>query len=194
MKKRGVTLVEVLVGFFLTSVLLTVLLTVLVPAMRAWTDGQKRSELGQSLLVTTSWLGDDIVRSAKDSISLNDQGMLIMRCALGQQDSHENEFNETVVYWIEGKELFRADKSTSGSGSGSPEITPEDLETFDSQRKVASGVEVFEVNVVKPWRVDLYMKVEKNGRSAEIRTGYSSIYAPLDPNKATELEEEASEP
>ncbi|MCA9775669.1 MAG: prepilin-type N-terminal cleavage/methylation domain-containing protein [Candidatus Eremiobacteraeota bacterium] len=191
---RGITLVEIVVASFVMSILLTVMVKVLVPALRAWSDGQKRSEVGQSLLVTTSWLGDDIVRSAPDSLSVNEEGILGMRCALGQQESYENEFKEVVAYWIVEKELYRADKTLDESASGAPLLTLEELQSFESKRRVGSGVEVFEVTAVTPWRVDVHLVVEKDGRSAEIRTGFSSMYAPFDPNtKEKELGSEEEE-
>jgi hypothetical protein len=181
-RRRGITLVEIVVASFVMSILLTVMVKVLIPALRAWSDGQKRSEVGQSLLVTTSWLGDDIVRSAPDSIALNEEGILGMRCALGQQESFENEFKEVVAYWIVEKELYRADNTLDASATGPPVLTLPQLEGFETKRRVGSGVEVFEVTVVAPWRVEVHLVVEKEGRSAEIRSGFSSIYAPFDPN------------
>lgn len=182
LRRRGITLVEIVVASFVMSILLTVMVKVLIPALRAWSDGQKRSEVGQSLLVTSSWLGDDIVRSAPDSIILNDEGILGMRCALGQQESYENEFKEVVAYWVVDKELYRADNTLDASATGAPVLTLPQLEEFESKRRVGSGVEVFEVTVVAPWRVEVHLIVEKEGRSAEIRSGFSSIYAPFDPN------------
>lgn len=181
MNRRGITLVEIVVATFVMSLLLVVSVKVFIPAMRAWTDGQKRSEVSQSLLVTTAWLGDDVSRSSPESLELTDEGILGMRCALGQQESFENEFKELVAYWLVDKTLYRADKTVDG-GSGPPALTLIDLETFESTRKVGSGVEVFEVTVVNPWRLEAHLVVEKDGRSAEIRTGYSSMYAPFDPN------------
>jgi type II secretory pathway component PulJ len=191
MTRRGVTLVEIVVATFVMSMLLVVSVKVFIPAMRAWSDGQKRSEVGQSLLVTTSWLGDDVVRSAPDSMELTEEGILGMRCALGQQESFENEFKELVAYWIVEKVMYRADKTLETAGTGPPVLTLVDLETFESTRRVGSGVEVFEVEVVQPWRMEIHLVVEKDGRSAEIRTGFSSMYAPFDPNtKEKELAEE----
>jgi prepilin-type N-terminal cleavage/methylation domain-containing protein len=189
MNKRGLSLVEIIVAMFVMSMLLVVSVNVFIPAMRAWSDGQKRSELGQSLLVTTSWLGDDVVRSAPDSMRLSDEGIFGMRCALGQQESFENEFKEMVGYWVSEKSLYRADKTVDATGSGPPLLTLEDVAAFESSRKVGSGLEVFEVKVVQPWRMEVRLVVEKEGRSAEIRAGFSSIYAPFDPNvKEKDLE------
>lgn len=187
-------MVEIVVASFVMSILLTVMVKVLIPALRAWTDGQRRSEVGQSLLVTSSWLGDDIVRSAPDSVALNEEGILGMRCALGQQESHENEFKEVVAYWIVDKALYRADNTLDASASGAPMLTLAQLDDFETKRRVGSGIEVFEVKVVAPWRVEVHLLVEKEGRTAELRTGFSSIYAPFDPNtKEKELEAEAEE-
>ena len=106
MKNRGLSLIEIVVATFVMSMLLVVSVKVLIPALRAWTDGQKRSEVGQSLLVTSSWIGDDVIRSAPESmIVTEDEGIFGMRCALGQQESFENEFRELVAYWVDEKTL-----------------------------------------------------------------------------------------
>jgi type II secretory pathway component PulJ len=195
MKNRGLSLIEIVVATFVMSMLLVVSVKVLIPALRAWTDGQKRSEVGQSLLVTSSWIGDDVIRSAPESmIVTEDEGIFGMRCALGQQESFENEFRELVAYWVDEKTLYRADKTLDSGGTGPPELLLEDLETFESKRRVGSGIETFEVNVVHPWRMEVHIVVEKDGRSAEIRTGFSSIYAPFDPNtKEKDLEHQVEE-
>ncbi|MFA5507241.1 MAG: hypothetical protein WC314_00360 [Vulcanimicrobiota bacterium] len=181
MNRRAVTLVEVIVAFFLTSVLFTVVITVLVPALRAWTDGQKRSELGQSLVVALNWLGDDIGRAAKDSIVLTEQGVLLMKCTPARPQTHEVEFNEVVVYWLDGSDLLRAQKISPDEDPGPPPLAVGEHLSLDTRRRVASGVEVFEVQVPNPWRVEVRMVVKNDDRSAEARSGFSSIYAPLDP-------------
>ena len=190
MKRRGLSLVEIVVATFVMSILLVVSVKILIPALHAWSDGQKRSEVGQSLLVTTSWIGDDVVRSAPDSMELTEEGILAMRCALGQQESFENEFRELVAYWVSEKVMYRADDTQDAGGTGPPMLMMDDLEAFESTRRVGSGVEVFEVDVVQPWRMEIHLVVTKDERSAEIRTGFSSMYAPFDPNtKEKDMEE-----
>lgn len=184
--KRGLTLVEIVVASFLLSLLLAVAVKVMIPALRAWTEGQKRSEVSQGLLVTANWVGDDVQRSAPDSIKMNDEGVLVMRCALGQQADHTNEFDQMVAYWAEDGELYRASETLAPGGSGPPEITLTDLAALKSRRRVASDLEEFEVTVVQPWRIDLYMKLKRDERVGEIRTSFSSMYAPFDPKVVEE--------
>ena len=199
MKKaqKGATLIEVIVAAFVISILLTVAVQVFVPAMRAWGDGQKRSEVTQGLLVTSNWIADDIQRCSPNSLNLTDEGILVMRTSRGLGADHTNEFNEVVAYWVENGELFRGDRDEgAGANTGPPALTLTDVGALETKRRVASGVTTFEVNIVQPWRINLHMVVTRGQspagneivndtlRSAEIRTSYSSMYAPFDPNVA----------
>lgn len=188
---RGITLVEVVVASFVFSLLMTVAIKVLIPALNAWSDGQKRSEVSQSLLLTANWLGDDVVRSSPDSIQTTDEGLLVMKCALGQQADHTNEFKELVVYWEENGDLFRGDKTLATPGAGPTTIARDELDTLESKRRIASDLELFEVTVVQPWRVELHLRVLRDGRQGEIRTSFTSMYAPFDPNI---VEEDLAQP
>lgn len=185
-RSRGVTLAEVLVASFVFSLLMTVAFQVLVPALRAWTDGQRRSEVSQSLLVTANWLGDDIVRSSPDSIQMTAENILVMRCALGQQADHNNEFDQLVAYWEKSGELFRGSKTLPPGTSGLGQLTMAELNTLKSKRRVGSNLELFDVKVTQPWKVDLHLKVLNEGRKGEILTSFSSMYAPFDPNVVEE--------
>jgi len=178
----GVTLAEVLVAFSVLSLLLVVSLKVLSPALSAWTDQQRRSEIGQGLLITSYWLGDDVLRSSPDSLRLTDDEVLLMRCALGQQADHNNEFDQLVAYWREGEVLYRGTQSLSSADSAPLDIDPFDLTKMDSKREVASGVRQFTVDVVQPWRIEFRIEIQRQGRSGELQTSYSSMYAPFDPN------------
>lgn len=187
--KRGISLAEVMVSAFVFSLLMTVVFQVFVPAMRAWSDGQRRSEASQGLLVTTNWIGDDIVRSSPDSLTVNEQGLFYMTCTLGAQEDYTADFNELVVYWVKDKVLYRAHRSM-GEGSSAPlDLTMDEVTGFNSVRRMATGVELFEVKLEVPWRADIHMKVKKDGRESELRTAFSSIFAPFDPNVAERTEE-----
>lgn len=190
-RTRGLTLAEVLVASFVFSLLMGVAFKVLIPALRAWSDGQRRSEVSQSLLVTANWLGDDIVRSSPDSIQMTADGILVMRCALGQQADHNNEFDQLVAYWEDKGDLFRGSRTLPPGSSGPPSLSPEDLNSLESKRRVGSNLELFEVQVTQPWRADVHLKVLKEGRKGEIFTSFSSMYAPFDPNV---VEEDRSKP
>lgn len=182
-KKQGFTLIEVTVASFVFSILLLVSIQVMIPALRAWSDGQKRSELSQASLVTSNWLGDDVLRSSPSATKLTDEGVLVLLCTPGsQRTDHNNEFSELVAYWRSGTDLFRANTSLTSTDTGPPTVTLAELDNFDSKRRVAAGVQVFTVTVPQPWQVDLHLELEKLGRNAEIVTSYTSMYAPFDPN------------
>jgi hypothetical protein len=183
-RAQGITLVEITVASFLLSLVLLVTVNVLVPALNAWSDGQRRSEVSQGLMLAANWLGDDVTRSSPNSIKLTDEGVLVMQCALNQQADDSNEFNEMVAYWVEGKELFRGDRTLGEAGPTPPEVTIGELSGLESKRRIASGVEEFKVEIVQAWRIELHLRIERNGREGELQTSYSSIYAPFDPNVA----------
>lgn len=184
-KVRAVTLVEVVVASFVISILLAVAVQVLIPAMRAWGDGQKRSELSQGLLVTANWIADDVLRCSPNSLDLTDQGVLVMRTSRGLHDDDKNNFSEVVAYWVAEGTLYRGNRDDgAGINTGPPPLTLADVGNLRGKRRVASGVTTFEVEVVQPWRIDLHLVVERGGRRAEIQTSYSSMYAPFDPNLA----------
>lgn len=187
--RRGITLVEIIVATFVMSILLLVAVQVLIPALRAWSDGQKRSEVSQSLLVTANWIGDDVLRSSPNSLLVNDEGVLVMRCTAQNPADDSNEFTEMVAYWLEGDELFRGTRSAS-AGESEPPITIAELGGFNTKRRIASGVVDFKPVVERAWLIDLTLKLDKNGRPGELKTSYASIYAPLDPNIAA-LEEDS---
>jgi prepilin-type N-terminal cleavage/methylation domain-containing protein len=187
--QAGFTLVELLVGSVLMLVVLTLVIQIFIPALRAWADGQKRAEVGQSLLLTSNWLGEDVVRSAPDSLRVTDEGVLILKCALGQTTDHNNPFTQLVAYWQEGGRmvdgemvdvsLYRASQLLSDP-EAVPSVTLADVRSWKDRRRVASDVTTFEVEIPQPWRLNLHLVVKRLGRQGEIRTGYSSIYAPLD--------------
>jgi hypothetical protein len=178
--------VEIMVASFVLSLLLMVAVQLLIPALRAWTDGQQRSEISQSLLVTTNWIGDDVLRSAPDSLRVTDEGVLVMRCSEGPKDDHKNEFNQLVAYWETGGELFRGEHTLGSEGSGPPEITLAELGSLQTVRRVAFDLTSFEAEVVQPWRVELNLKIAKGERNGELQTSFASMYAPFDPNIAEE--------
>lgn len=180
-RPRGLSLIEVLVASTLALLALGLCLTLFFPALRAWKDGQKRSEVGQSVLMTSTWFGDDVIRSSPGSIQVTPEGIVVMKCALGQTVSHENPFSQSVAYWQEGGALYRTTKTLADSETAPPSTLAE-LQALPDRRRVASGVTSFEVvvNPEQPWLVSLALEVEKEGRKGAISTGYSSIYAPSD--------------
>lgn len=191
--RGGFTLIEVMVASTLALVVLTLVVTIFIPALRAWTDGQKRSEVGQSLLITSGWLREDVVRCSPGSLKLTDEGVLVMKCAMGQTVDHNNPFSQQVAYWQEGSDLFR---STLMLADPDSETVPNlaGVRTWPDRRKVAGYVTDFEVLIPQGWRLELFLAVDKEGRKGEIRTGYSSIYAPFDLEIAAENETETSPP
>lgn len=180
----GITLIELLVASVLALMVLTLAVQLFFPAMRAWSDGQKRSEVGQSVLITSTWIGDDVVRSSPGSVSLTPEGTLVMKCALGQTTDHNNPFSQLVAYWQDQGNLYRSTQTL-----GNPEVVPPTtlaaLRAVTDKRRVASGVTKFEIslNPEEPWMVGLLLEVEKEGRKGAIATSYSSIYAPADREK-----------
>lgn len=190
---RGITLVEITVASFVMSILLAVAVKVLVPAMRAWGDGQKRSEASQSALVTANWIGDDMLRSSPGSVEVTPEGILVMKCTPGQTHDHTTAFSNAVAYWLEGTELFRGSQDLSALPDDEPgkppSITIADAVKLDSKRKIASHVRAFQPAVVQPWRITLNIEIDRGGRTVVINTSFSSIYAPFDPNLAEEQKE-----
>lgn len=180
----GITLIELLVASVLALMVLTLAVQLFFPAMRAWSDGQKRSEVGQSVLITSTWIGDDVVRSSPGSVSLTPEGTLVMKCALGQTTDHNNPFSQLVAYWQDQGNLYRS-AQTLVNPEVMPPTTLAALRAVADKRRVASGVTKFEVslNPEEPWMVGLLLEVEKEGRKGAIATSYSSIYAPADREK-----------
>ena len=191
--RQGFSLIEVMVASTLALVVLTLVIEIFIPALRAWTDGQKRSEVGQSLLVTSGWLREDVVRCAPGSLKLTDEGVLVMKCAMGQTVDHNNPFSQQVAYWKEEGDVFRA-TVMSDDPNAEPSVTLSDVRARQDRRRVAANVTAFEVVIPQGWRMELHLAVEKEGRKGEIRTAYSSIYAPLDLEIAAENEEEPTTP
>lgn len=180
--KPGFTLVEVLVASTLALLVLTLTVRLLFPALRAWSDGQKRSEVSQSVLITSGWLDDDVTQAAPNSIALTPEGSLIMRCARGQTVDHTNPFLKLVAYWQEQGHLYRTVQQLNESEGEIPATTLAALRAAPDRRRVASGVTRFEIelNPETPWLVGLAFEVDKEGRKAAILTSFCSIYAPVD--------------
>lgn len=178
-RQQAFTLIEIIVASALGLVILTLLLQLFIPALRAWNDGQRRSEVGQSLLLSSKWLEDDILRCSPGSLELTEEEALVMKCALGQIEDYNNNFTEFVAYWCEDGDLYRATLQLD-SPDAEPSLLLADLKALKNLRKVASGVEQFEVQVLNGWSAIVHLAVDKMGRRSEIRTAYSSIYAPFD--------------
>lgn len=186
---RGFTLIELMVASTLALVVLTLVIQLFIPALRAWSDSQRRSEVGQNLLVTTSWLGEDVVRCSPGSLKLTPEGALVMRCAMGQTVDHNNPFSQLVAYWLEEGEVFRATTMLSDP-EAEPAVTLADLKGLTERRRVANQVTAFELTIPQPWRLEVHLAVDKEGRKGEVRTAYSSIYAPFDIELAEANEEQ----
>ena len=166
----------------------------MLPALRAWSDGQKRSELTQSALVVSNWIRQDFLRSSPDSAQADDKGMLTLDCAIKKRESHESEFSEQVIYWREGRNIRRASQNKVVNDPDFLTATLEDLAGFDSVRRLSAHVAPDEldsegqtrssyeiqIGANTPWRATLYLKLQKEDRVAEIQTSFSSIYAPFD--------------
>ncbi len=179
MKRRGFTIVEVMVASMLALVILALAVQLFIPALRAWSEGQKRSEVDQNLLVASCWIGDDVTRCSPGSIRLTDQGALAMKCAQGQTTDHTNPFSQMVVYWQDQTDLLRATLALDDPDA-EPSLALNDVRAWSEQRRVASDVSRFEVTIPDAWRLTLNLQISKSGRSGEIRTAFSSAYAPLD--------------
>ena len=178
--RRGTTLIEIMVASVLLLLVLLVAVQILIPALRAWTDGQKRSEVSQGLLVTSNWLAEDVIRAAPDSMRLTSDDVLLMRCALGQETDHTNEFKEVVAFWVENETLYRATHLLAVPSAGLPTFSLGEVQLWTTRRTLATGVKKFEVNVINPWRLEFALSLEKQGRLGETKSSFSSIYAPLD--------------
>ena len=115
-----------------------------------------------------------------------------MRCAASTPTDENNEFSEAVAYWLDEKELFRGVLGSTGVSGTPPETDLTELGGLRTKRRIASGVESFEVTLTasRPWQVLVQIELERDGRRGAIRTAFSSIYAPLDPNVASRNEEE----
>ena len=179
-KRRGTTLIEIMVASSLLLLLLLVAVQILIPALRAWTDGQKRSEVSQGLLVTSNWLAEDVIRAAPDSMQVSGDGVLLMRCALGQETDHTNEFKEVVAFWVEDETLYRATHVLAVPSAGLPSFSLGEVKQWSTRRTLVTGVKNFEANVINPWRLEFSLSLEKQGRLGETKSSFSSIYAPLD--------------
>ncbi len=177
--RGGFTLVELIVASTLALVVLLVGFQLFLPAMRAWTDGQKRSEVSQGLLVTTNWIGDDVLRSSPGSLGVTPEGALFMRSSQGQRDSGETRFDQFVVYWVSEGELFRS-YQTLNENDPLPSTAASVLNSLPNKRRLSSNVTRFTATVVRDWQVNLYLAVDKLGRQGEIRTAFTSVYAPFD--------------
>lgn len=178
---RGFTLIEVMVASVLALLVLTLIFQLFLPALRAWSDGQRRAEVGQSLLVTSTWIGDDVVRSSPGSLDNSTANMLIMHCSLGPTDTADNPFNQRVVYTLEdGGDLYRSVKELV-DGESPPLPTPAEVKIWKDRRRVGSNLTLFQALVPQEWRIELHMMLDKEGRKGEMKTGFASIYGPLDP-------------
>ncbi len=181
---RGFTLVEVMVAGTLAFLVLTLVFQLFLPALRAWSDGQRRAEVGQSLLVTSTWIGDDVVRSNPSSLNVTADNFLVMQCAQGPTISSENPFNQFIVYSLEnGTDLYRSVKPLA-DGETPPTPTLSEVQSWKDRRRVGSNLTLFAVTVPQEWRVDLHLTLDKDGRKGEMKTGFASIYGPLDPSVA----------
>jgi hypothetical protein len=188
----GFTLIELMVAATLALLVLTLVVQLFIPALRSWSDSQRRSEVSQNLLVTTSWLGEDVVRCSPGSLKLTPEGALVMRCAMGQTVDHNNPFSQLVAYWLEAGEVFRASTMLSDP-EAEPPVTLAELKGLPEQRRVANQVTAFELTIPQPWRLEVRLALDKEGRRGEIRTSYSSIYAPFDIELAEANEERQPE-
>ncbi len=116
-----------------------------------------------------------------------------MKCTPGQTSSHVTAFSDAVAYWLEGEELYRGSQDLSAlpdeDPARPPSITIAEVIDLHSKRKIASKVKTFEAKVVVPWRLTLNIEIDRGGRTVAIRTAYSSIYAPFDPNLAEKQKE-----
>lgn len=177
--KRGFTLIELVIASALALVALLVGFQLFVPALKAWSDGQKRSEVSQGLLVTSNWIGDDVLRSSPGSLVVTPEGALVMRTSLGQRDSGVAQFDQFVVYWVREGDLFRSHQAL-GDSDPEPSTFGADLDALPGKRRLSSNVTDFEPVVLQDWQISLYLAVNKLGRRGEIRTAFTSIYAPFD--------------
>lgn len=196
--QRGISLVEILVASSVLSLILLVTTRVMIPALKAWSDGQKRSELTQNALVFSNWMRGDFLRSSPDSTEIDNNGNLVLNCALQQANSHELDFSERVIYWRNDTNIRRASQNHRTDKPNNPVATLDDLSNFDSVRRLTANVAPDEIdstgqtvssyqvriNPNTPWRVTLYLKLQKEQRIAEVQTSFSSIYAPFDTNIA----------
>lgn len=176
--KRGSTLVELLVTISLLSILSLLIVRILVPALTAWSRAHERAEINQSTLLCANWIGNDVLRSGEDTIELPDDKTVVMRCTMGPNGGDDVEFTELVVYRLVGSDLYRFSKSSPAPDGEDPFASGE----FDSERQVASGVELFEVETSSPWQLDLHLRLKSRERTGELITSFYSIYKPIDPN------------
>ena len=102
MRRRGLSLGEVLVGSGLALLVLTVGVMVFIPALRVWNRGQARSEVQQAAVVGENWLRRDIEHAAPESLYW--EGGTLRMVVQGRPLEHDPAgaalWHEKVYYWL----------------------------------------------------------------------------------------------
>lgn len=143
MRPRGLTLAEVLVAGALLTVTAALVALVLRPGLQAWTRGQARAEVQQSVLVASRWLEADVQRAAPRSFHL-DQGRLSMATP-GPEPAYDASgsllWSQRVMYWLDQQGRLR--RQTEDLPATPEEPEPRGLLPSPQARVVARDLEVF---------------------------------------------------
>lgn len=163
MKRRGFTLLEVLVGSFLAALLLTILVRVASVTYRVGHAEIARASLEEQAAVITSKLEQDILATAPAGLTLSGAGdRLVTNPIIGLSSGGRKEFDSRLIFWSfgsvagkSGSSLIRSEitshKAITDAMVHQPiRLTPADLLALpvgagQRQSNIFSGVSLFTV-------------------------------------------------
>lgn len=174
MRTRGFTLLELLVGFFLTSLLLTILVRVATLTYRVGHEEIARASLEERAVLITAKLERDILDTAAAGLTLSeDLDRVVLNPIVGLTPEGKKIFADRLVLWSfgettisgkSGKFLIRSEiteheaipKTEASESLGSPiRLLPEDLAALTvgqgrHKTNIYSDVGLFEVKPEEP--------------------------------------------
>lgn len=170
--RRALTLVEVLIAATVATLILGILYRFLVPVMEGSKRGAEAVEAQQTAATTMSRVVTALHHTSPDSLFIED-GWLAFRTAQDTTPEGKTVWSErlTVFHLSDGR-LEQAEYPLSGAEPTAAgfQISSDELAgNLQSQRLLATGVEVFEVSIGPPLEVRLVLLREGYGTREDSR-------------------------
>lgn len=168
-RPAGLTLVEVLVAIFLGSLVLYLLITLLIPALRLSSQGTTRVDLDQRGAIASNHLVAALRRTSRAGVAAADAGS-VKRLSIHQlqgtlSGSRQNWSRDLTLFSWKNKVLQKRSYALSNPPSRAVAPSLEDLMAMPEEsvpRLKIEDVEEFEVTINPGPRVDFRLVFAKN--------------------------------
>lgn len=177
MRGRAFTLLETVIGAALAALLLSLMVWVLVPALRVWSRGQARSEVQQSALAVARWVRSDVARAAPQSLLTGPDWLTMSTRGYPMQfdDTGSPRWESFICYRLDADGRVRRQEEVISPPAASASPSPPPV-ADQRARTVGRHIQTFSPAITGEGRVQLHLNAVKDGHGYELDTLATTVF------------------